>query len=135
MTPPTPPASTEEPIAEALEFVETHELEGMAKIIAGLCERLASPPPGGVGEGWRPTHRHVKRGGLYRVLGGAKLQTAEALSDDTYLIIYQDERGLLWARPQPEFSDGRFERLTPDVPAPPLGGGEAKSTPENRSEV
>jgi hypothetical protein len=60
------------------------------------------------------THRHVKRGTLYRVLGKAELQTARSahvLGEGATLIVYQGEDGKLWLRDEGEFNDGRFEKL------------------------
>ena len=74
-----------------------------------LLERLSAEP------GWRPTHRHVKRGTDYEVIGRAIIQTTEPLNDDEYVILYRDEAGALWARDADEFNDGRFTPL----PIPP----------------
>lgn len=62
-------------------------------------------------DGWKPTHRHKKRGSTYRVIGQAVLQTAEPAPDGAHMIVYQDEKGLVWVRPSAEFYDGRFELL------------------------
>jgi hypothetical protein len=67
--------------------------------------------------GWRPTHRHVKRGTDYEVIGAASLQASRAVGEAAILTIYRDAKGRLWARPEVEFDDGRFELL----PAPPDG--------------
>jgi hypothetical protein len=58
---------------------------------------------------WNPTHRHLKRGSTYIVIGRGELQTSSELPDGADLIIYQGEDGKLWARPTHEFEDGRFE--------------------------
>lgn len=55
--------------------------------------------------------RHDK-GGIYTVIGFAKLQTNLPIDDMTSLVIYRAEDGTLWARPRTEFLDGRFKRLT-----------------------
>lgn len=63
------------------------------------------------------THRHVKRGSLYNLIGEGKLQMNEAdgnLSDNYPMTLYQGADGQLWARPTDEFNDGRFERLERD---------------------
>lgn len=68
------------------------------------------------GNDWRPTHRHLKRGSEYQVLGTALLQANEPVGEAATLKIYRDQQGRLWARPEDEFEDGRFQ---------PLTGGEA----------
>jgi hypothetical protein len=78
-----------------------------------------------VSEGWRPTHRHVKRGTTYKEIGRAVLQTEAPLTDDALLTVYQGEDGLLWARSVAEFHDGRFEPLPPASGSnTPAGEGE-----------
>jgi hypothetical protein len=65
--------------------------------------------------------RHVKSGGLYRVMGPA---TLEATGQE--LTIYrsmQDDR--VWARPTAEFSDGRF------VLAEPPAGHQEEAQPRH----
>ena len=80
-----------------------------------------------------PTHRHKKRGSLYRVIGNATAQVSRGhaffnpetddewvewpLRDGSRLTVYQAENGKLWARFTDEFEDGRFEEL----PATPSG--------------
>lgn len=58
---------------------------------------------------WRPTHRHVKRGTDYQVIGSASLQAGQQVGEAATLVIYRDAKGRLWARPEVEFDDGRFE--------------------------
>jgi hypothetical protein len=69
---------------------------------------------------WQPTHRHVKRGTLYELLGLGMLQIepgASPLQDYDRLAVYWDEKGGLWLRPADEFFDGRFEEIpTPSLP-------------------
>lgn len=75
----------------------------------------------------RATHRHVKRGTLYRLLGFGKMQAEwwrkmEKLSgsavkfvsaDMTEVAVYQSvDDGSLWVRPKDEFEDGRFEAIS-----------------------
>lgn len=68
---------------------------------------------------WQPTHRHVRRGSEYKVLGFASLQAAEPCYETAALVVYQGSDGKLWARPHDEFSDGRFEALPAAlVPSP-----------------
>lgn len=68
------------------------------------------------------THRHKKRGTLYRVLGNAGVQVEGSLVDEDVVVVYQGEDGKLWARAHEEFHDGRFEALAA-APAPGAGGG------------
>ena len=76
--------------------------------------------------GWRPTHRHVKRGGEYMLLGIGKVQcdwwqitsAGNRYPVDMHeVVIYRGEDGKLWVRPREEFEDGRFEAL-PAAPQP-----------------
>lgn len=74
-------------------------------------------------EGCRPTHRHVKRGSEYEVLGTARLQIGTHPDlDYAVLTVYRDQQDQTWARPIKEFNDGRFEPL----PAAPLPEGEER---------
>jgi hypothetical protein len=53
-----------------------------------------------------PTHRHVKTGGLYRVIGEGRIE-----ADLAAVTVYVSEKGEMWVRPTAEFNDGRFEDL------------------------
>ena len=55
---------------------------------------------------WTPTHKHIKSGGLYRLLAPASNE-----ADRRLMAIYENEHGELWLRPLSEFLDGRFEPL------------------------
>lgn len=71
------------------------------------------------------THRHVKSGGDYTLLGIGKMQSAywmeqklnsyfepvSELIDMREVAIYRGADGQLWARPLEEFNDGRFIAL------------------------
>lgn len=82
--------------------------------------------------GWKPTHRHVKRGSEYMLLGIGKMQSEHwrdgsinrirsaircnapdqtASIDMREVAIYVGEDGQHWVRPREEFEDGRFEAL------------------------
>jgi hypothetical protein len=62
-------------------------------------------------------YRHVKRGSTYTKIGVAELQNSTGIEclEGAQLVIYRaDNDGQLWARPEREFDDGRFEA----IPAP-----------------
>lgn len=69
---------------------------------------------------------HIVKGGNYRMLGEAKLQTDKPLSDMAEVVIYQGADGRLWAREKHEF-EARFSRTRPDAHgvALPDGGRDA----------
>ena len=73
---------------------------------------------------WRPIEsadwfQHI-RGGIYTVVGAAKLQTAAPIGDMTELTVYRSIKdGSLWARPTVEFMDGRFAKVPNGRPSPP----------------
>lgn len=69
------------------------------------AERIASLEA----KGWRPTHRHVKRGSKYRLEGYGEIQTGAPIGDYCKVAIYSAEDGCVWVRPVSEFEDGRFE--------------------------
>lgn len=71
-----------------------------------------------VGSGWRPTHRHVKRGWEYEFLGYGRTQSAEPMTDYSMVVVYRDKDGKYWARQADEFFDGRFESLSAPPPTP-----------------
>lgn len=92
---------------------------------------VLSPSPSGWDAGaWQPTHRHVKRGSEYRMIGEAEAQVSTGgynglaederkLREGDSLTVYQGADGKLWVRFTDEFSDGRFLPL----PTPPAGEG------------
>lgn len=57
------------------------------------------------------THRHVKRGTLYRWHATGRMQASTPVSDMDQVEIYQGEDGQWWVRPTAEFNDGRFEEV------------------------
>jgi hypothetical protein len=62
-----------------------------------------------------PTHRHLKSGGLYRVITRGHM---EADYPATAVVVYDDAEGRVFVRPAGEFDDGRFEPvndLSPDA--------------------
>ena len=69
-----------------------------------------------------PTHRHVKRGSEYVLIGYGKMQSEDWVTDHgcdgSRLVDMQEvaiyravSDGSLWVRPKDEFEDGRFVRL------------------------
>lgn len=72
--------------------------------IASWVADLLGPRPS-LPIGWTPTHRH-RKGGLYRVTGHGVYEP-----DRSPVTIYDDIDGTTWARPTPEFDDGRFTPL------------------------
>lgn len=60
-----------------------------------------------------PRWRHKKRGTHYTELGTARLQLAlpVVIEEGAVLMIYRGDDGVLWARPESEFRDGRFEQV------------------------
>lgn len=82
---------------------------------------------------WTPTHRHVKRGTDYRVIGEAEAQVSSApfvdamgaysqLREGDRFMVYEGRDGKLWLRRVSEFNDGRFEALSQPAPEPVAGG-------------
>ena len=66
------------------------------------------------GQRWR----HKARGSIYEIVTAhASLQCASAeafeeMFEDDYFVVYRSEQtGSFYTRPQPEFLDGRFERV------------------------
>jgi len=62
----------------------------------------------------------VKRGSTYEVVGLAKMQigtgvdetTAMSLERRSFVVYSSLEDGALWVRPESEFLDGRFEKIS-----------------------
>lgn len=56
---------------------------------------------------WRATHKHLKSGGLYRVItDDARLEW-----DMRPAVVYDNAEGHVWVRPCAEFFDGRFQEV------------------------
>ncbi|MCV9910202.1 hypothetical protein OIV19_21645 [Brucella sp. HL-2] len=70
------------------------------------------------GNGFTPTHRHIKKGNDYEYIGGARIQSEVPLHDMDEVAVYLGRDGDLWARRQSEFNTSRFESL-PEAPLPP----------------
>lgn len=65
-------------------------------------------------------YRHIKRGGIYKVVDRAKLQAStikmseklrEKLESVTWVAYRSQVNGILFFRPESEFLDGRFEEV------------------------
>ena len=86
------------------------ELTTAREVVAALQAAALQPRA----EAWRATHRHLKRGTEYQVIGCAAVQASKAdLRDDAIVYVYRDVEGDLWVRGVEEFNDGRFEALPP----------------------
>lgn len=58
------------------------------------------------------THKHLKRGTRYKVIGQARLQCSTMPPQDgDMLTLYQGEDGIYSVRHPAEFGDGRFVEL------------------------
>lgn len=91
-----------------------YRAQARAAITAYLSARSAEPVA------WR----HKKRGGLYKIVGEAQVQTSRPLEDYELVVVYRSlntpdiddpkspMKGELWARPKAEFYDGRFEEAS-----------------------
>ncbi|MDP8249593.1 hypothetical protein [Pseudochrobactrum saccharolyticum] len=100
------------------------ELEDLAAAIRALSAEPAQ------GDQWQPTHRHVKRGTEYHLIGTGKMQAEKWYEypcerpvnsiDMQEVAIYRGDDGQLWVRPVAEFNDGRFEIL-PAAPTTEAG--------------
>ena len=55
--------------------------------------------------------KHKTRGSIYREIGIASLQAGFPVGEGQALMIYRGADGKLWARPEGEFRDGRFEEV------------------------
>ena len=95
-------------LREHVEKGDPLDVGNLAMMLHQRGERIVSP-----GDGWRPTHRHKKRGSTYVEVGRGKLQTDTPLTDYAELVVYRAEDGTIWVRPVGEFEDGRFERIAP----------------------
>lgn len=121
--------SLAELFAEQMEYATVHNLRcaDLRALLTALkdAQARASAPDHGEVERlragrdameWRPTHRHVKRGTDYQVIGTASLQAGEPVGEAASLVVYRDENGRLWVRPEVEFDDGRFAAHSPASP-------------------
>jgi hypothetical protein len=81
-------------------------------VLGALAPLVPTAEPSPPVVGWRPTHRHVARGGEYQVIGEAQVQTVTGLCDYDVVTVYRDAEGGLWVRATSEFDDGRFVALS-----------------------
>lgn len=102
-------------LAEFAGAPERTEAEGDA-YTQGWFDGNEEWPPYGA-----PRWRHKERGTHYTEIGIASLQTVGQLTEGCNLMVYRGDDGQLWARPEREFMDGRFEAVI--LPAAPPGNG------------
>lgn len=110
---------------DAYDDITRNEAEqGIRKLKPDYRALSAEPAQG---EQWQPTHRHVKRGTEYQLIGTGKMQAENwaTYSDENgyenadmqEVAIYRGDDSKLWVRPIAEFNDGRFVDL-PAAPTP-----------------
>ncbi len=59
------------------------------------------------------TYRHLKRDSTYVILGRARAQcSTRPIKDGEMLVLYSAVDGTMSVRPEDEFLDGRFEKVT-----------------------
>lgn len=143
-TPPVPPTKgPEDDLIAAREVIDwidawisnpvgsysTMALDGLFAMTRDRILALRSRPASALPVVGAPTHRHVKTGGEYTLLGIGRMQSGNWIGDvmggdGEYrrqsvdmreVAIYRGADGKLWARPSEEFEDGRFVALTPSV--------------------
>ncbi|AXQ68842.1 hypothetical protein HOU00_gp283 [Caulobacter phage CcrPW] len=61
-------------------------------------------------------YRHLKKDSTYNVLGQGIAQCATPIQDNDALVIYRDGQGRFFARHVDEFHDGRFEKVSAELP-------------------
>jgi hypothetical protein len=66
-----------------------------------------------MGNTFKPTHRHIKTGGEYRVIGNAIAVSRGAILENEVVAVYEAADGSWFVRSRSEFFDGRFERIAP----------------------
>lgn len=92
---------------------EIDDVNGFTRAFEDLDKAVSALRAMPEAQRWRPTHRHCK-GGEYRHLGRAHIQTDIQLRDMDAVQVYEAEDGTLWCRRAAEFEE-RFSAL----PAPP----------------
>lgn len=92
-----------------------NELTSPAELAARPEQRTDAACP--QGETIACTFKHTKTGGVYELVGDARLQTSTDLSDMAYLVVYRGRDGALWVRPREEFAQ-RFAPIDAGAAAP-----------------
>lgn len=87
-------------LAEWDDFMSEDTAQAMLSFAREERKRLLS---------WKPTHRHLKTGRLYR-----EIRRGLNEADMKPVVAYDDQAGRMWVRPVVEFDDGRFAPLTGD---------------------
>lgn len=72
-----------------------------------IADKLAQAQSRGSEVEFAWTHKHVKTGGLYRVI---RDQNVFIEATKTPAVLYEAADGTYWIRPKDEFYDGRFEK-------------------------
>lgn len=74
------------------------------------CDRLAQAASRGIDPEtmFKPTHRHKKTGGYYRLIRQGGVWIEKGMVPAT---IYENSKGEIFVRPDDEFNDGRFEAV------------------------
>lgn len=127
--------ATLEPFQDQSYYLTVRDFSAVTRALEALS-RLAAlhAEPARAGEGFTPTHRHYK-GGFYRELLRCSLE-----GNLEPLVVYRNERGDTWARPEAEFDGAvalaggnhrrfrplhsRFEYMAAASPPPEPKGGE-----------
>lgn len=93
--------------ARALRLVHNDRPSIGYNVVFGALRKALDKLDAGDEREWKPTHRHKKTGGLYRIIAKGRLEI-----DLTPVVIYQAlATHEYWVRPTAEFDDGRFDKL------------------------